>query len=102
MLTISQGKVNPNDIAALIYKSLPDQGSIEVQRDVPGKEHVWHTHATDETIVVLDGALRFYSEAGERLCLPGDVIALPAGTPHGSEALKDGAVYVIAFNTVAL
>lgn len=101
MLTISQNKVDHTDLAALIFRSLPDQGNIEVQRDVPGKEHVWHTHTTDETIVVLDGALKFYSEEGERLCLPGDVIALPAGTPHGSQALADGAVYVIAFNTVS-
>ncbi len=102
MLTITQGKVDPADIAAIIMRSLPDQGSVEVQRDVPGKEHVWHTHATDETIMVLDGALRFYSGEGERLCLPGDVISLPAGTPHGSEALDKGAIYVIAFNNVAL
>ncbi len=102
MLTIAQGQVDPTDIAALIYRSLPVQGSIEVQRDVPGKEHVWHTHGTDETIVVLGGALRFYSEAGERLCLPGDVISLPAGTPHGSQALGDGAVYVIAFDAVTI
>ncbi len=102
MLTITQGGVDPADIGALVLKALPDQGSVEVQRDVPGKEHVWHTHPSDETIMVLDGSLRFYSEAGEKLCLPGDVISLPAGTPHGSEALDKGAVYIIALGALAL
>lgn len=82
--------------APIISKLLPRQGSIEVQHDQPGKEHAWHTHPTDETLVILEGSVRFYHEAGERICQPGDVIHLPAGLRHGSVALDDGAVYLIA------
>lgn len=102
MIQVREAKVHLSDIPELINKSLPDQGCIEIQRDAPRKEHVWHTHDVDETIVVLDGSLRFYWQDGERLCLPGDVIALPAGTPHGSVALEKGATYLIAFHAVNL
>lgn len=100
MTTIHQAKADPKNIIDLISKTLPDQGCVEVQRDVPGKEHIWHRHKTDETIVVLDGSLRFYWEQGDRLCFPGDVISLPAGSLHGSQALDDGATYLIAFHHV--
>lgn len=102
MTTIHPSKVDPANIGGLIIKSLPEQGCIEVQRDVPGKEHAWHEHKVDETIVVLDGSLRFYWSDGERICFPGDVISLPAGSPHGSQALEQGATYLIAFHTVTL
>jgi quercetin dioxygenase-like cupin family protein len=100
--TILRAKADVQDLKSLVFQSLPDQGSVEVQRDVPGKEHAWHEHTVDETIVVLDGALKFYWNEGERLCFPGDVIALPAGSAHGSVALEQGAVYLIAFSAVAL
>ncbi len=102
MTQIHQSKVDPQNIAGIILKSLPDQGCVEVQRDVAGKEHAWHKHEVDETIVVLDGALRFYWEEGERVCFPGDVISLPAHSPHGSQALDKGATYLIAFHNVTL
>jgi quercetin dioxygenase-like cupin family protein len=95
-------QVEVEDLPSLITRSLPDQGAIEVQRDVPGKEHFWHQHDTDETLVVLDGNLRFYWDQGERVCAPGDVISLPAGMQHGSEALESGATYLIAFHRLAL
>jgi hypothetical protein len=84
-----------------IFSMLPAQGSIELQRDAPGKEHAWHTHPTDETLLILAGSLRFYWEGGERICRPGDAIRLPAGTRHGSVALADGAVYAIALTATA-
>jgi quercetin dioxygenase-like cupin family protein len=96
------GKVDVSDLPAVITKTLPDQGAIEVQRDVPGKEHFWHRHRTDETLIILEGRLRFYWDQGEMVCAPGDVISLPAGTHHGSEALDRGATYLIAFHHVSL
>jgi quercetin dioxygenase-like cupin family protein len=102
MIEIHQTRIDPSNITDLIDKSLPQQGCVEIQRDVPGKEHVWHTHEVDETIIVLDGSLRFYWDGGERLCSRGDLIALPARTPHGSVALEDGATYLIAFHAFAL
>ena len=86
----------------LVEKLLPDQGCIEVQRDVAGKEHAWHQHDTDETLVILDGAVRFYWDRGERICTPGSVISLPAGVRHGSVALESGATYLIAFHNAQI
>ncbi|MBL4644916.1 MAG: cupin domain-containing protein [Rhizobiales bacterium] len=100
MIEIHPQLVNPQKLHSLIFQSLPDQGNVEVQRDVPGKEHFWHTHKKDETIVVLDGELRFYWDEGEEICNAGDVISLPAGTRHGSVATDGGATYLIAFHKI--
>lgn len=99
---IFSARVETDDWQALIHQLLPDQGAIEVQRDVPGKEHAWHAHDTDETLVILEGGVRFYWEGGETTCGPGTVIALPAGMRHGSVALARGAVYLIAFHDAKL
>ena len=95
-------ETDPSNLVSLIEKLLPDQGAIEVQRDVPGKEHPWHTHETDETLVIIDGSVRFYWDQGEKVCEKGTVISLPAGTLHGSVALDDGATYLIAFHSANL
>jgi len=100
MIAVHHAKLNPADLSAIVLKSLPEQGCVEVQRDMPGKEHAWHQHGTDETIIVLRGSLRFYWDEGASECGPGDVIILPAGARHGSVALADGATYVIAFRDV--
>ncbi len=92
-------KIDATDIGPLIKTLLPDQGSIEVQRDVPGKEHAWHRHDTDETLVIIDGSVRFYWDQGEKVCSKGTVISLPAGMLHGSVALDEGATYFIAFHS---
>lgn len=89
-----------NQLDQLIKKCLPKQGSIEIQNDVPGKEHTWHEHDTDETLVILSGAVRFYWKNTEVVCYPGDVIKLPKFTQHGSVALNNGATYIISFEQV--
>ena len=86
-------------ISPLIVACLPQQGSIEVQHDGAGKEHAWHTHPTDETIVVMDGRIKFYWNGGDQICGRGDVIQLPKGTLHGSVALEPSR-YIITFATV--
>lgn len=95
-------QIDTSEWKSLITRMLPDQGCVEVQRDVAGKEHAWHRHATDETLVILDGEVRFYWDQGEKICGPGTVITLPAGTLHGSVALAGGATYLIAFHQVEL
>jgi len=80
---------------------LPSQGCIEVQRDAPGKEHRTHSHPTDETLIIVEGAMTVYADGVETLCTKGDVIDLPAGTVHGSTASSEGAVYLIAFERLA-
>ena len=74
---------------------LPDQGSIELQRDQPGKIHDFHRHSVDEVLYIIKGALTFTWDEGACLCEPGDRIQLPAGTLHKSEAAESGAVYAI-------
>ncbi|RZL06978.1 MAG: cupin domain-containing protein, partial [Rubrivivax sp.] len=65
-----------------------------------GKAHPWHEHPVDETILVIEGRLRFMHAETETICLPGDAIFLPARTRHGSVALQEGAIYVIALRPV--
>ena len=79
-----------------ILDLLPDQGCVELQRDAAGKVHHFHTHPVDEILVIIKGALKFWCEDGVRIVRPGDIIKLPAGTLHQSEALEDGAIYAIA------
>lgn len=93
---------HPTRLETVLEQLLPGQGAIEVQRDKPGKEHAWHHHDTDETLVILKGAVRFYWDGGETICGPGSVIALPSGMRHGSVALADGATYLIAFHSARL
>lgn len=99
---IFSANVDTSDLRPLIDKLLPDQGCIEVQRDVEGKEHAWHSHETDETLVIIDGKVRFYWDQGEKICTAGTVISLPAGMMHGSVALEGGATYLIAFHAAKL
>lgn len=94
--------VDTTNLRPLLNRLLPDQGAITLQRDVEGKEHMWHRHTTDETLVVLEGAVRFYWDQGQKICGPGTVISLPAGMMRGSVALKGGATYLIAMHTVDL
>ena len=94
--------IDTHDLRPLIQRLLPDQGAIEVQRDVAGKDHAWHHHDTDETLVILDGTVRFYWDQGEQICGKGTVISLPAGMTHGSVALDEGATYLIAFHQASL
>jgi quercetin dioxygenase-like cupin family protein len=81
---------------------LPDQGCVELQRDAAGKVHHFHTHPVDEILVIIKGALKFWCEDGMRIVHPGDIIKLPAGTLHQSEALEDGAIYAIAMRPPAV
>lgn len=95
-------QVGKSNLKQIIDRLLPDQGHIEVQRDVAGKEHAIHSHDCDETLVILEGQLRFYWDSGEKIAGPGTAISLPAGMVHGSVALEEGATYLIAFSGVDL
>ena len=99
---IRNSLVNPENLTYLINNCLPEQGAIEFQRDREGKEHSWHIHDTDETIIVIDGVLQFYWENGEAICQAGDVIELPKGIKHGSIAINGDAKYIITFKHIDL
>jgi quercetin dioxygenase-like cupin family protein len=96
MTQIIAGQKTVFAIDPVILNLLPEQGSIELQHDAAGKVHHLHTHPVDEVLVIISGRLNFIWDGGERIVGAGDTILLPAGTPHQSEALEGGAVYVIA------
>jgi quercetin dioxygenase-like cupin family protein len=96
MTQIITGTKTEFSIDPAILELLPAQGSVELQRDAAGKVHHFHTHPVDEILVIISGALSFMWEGGQRVCRAGDIIMLPAGTLHQSEALDDGAIYAIA------
>jgi quercetin dioxygenase-like cupin family protein len=89
-----------SDLGKVVAELLPETGSVEVQRDTPGREHALHTHPTDETLHIVAGSITF-EVAGERSeCGPGDRLLLPAETPHASMAGPEGCLYVIALRMV--
>ena len=75
---------------------LPEQGSLEVQRDQPYKHHDWHCHHTDETLIILNGSLTFYCLGQEFECSSNQIIHLPRLLEHASRAHAKGAIYLIA------
>lgn len=89
-----------SDLEGVVTELLPETGSVEVQRDTPGREHPTHTHATDETLHIIDGTITFEVDGGRSSCGPGDRLLLPAETPHSSVAGPEGCVYVIALRMV--
>jgi quercetin dioxygenase-like cupin family protein len=96
MTRIITGTKTEFSIDPAILDLLPAQGCVELQRDAAGKVHHFHTHPVDEILLIIEGALKFSWQDGERIVRPGDTILLPAGTPHQSEALQGGAIYAIA------
>ena len=48
-----------------------------------------HSHAGEQMIYVLQGALRIVADGGEFTVREGEVLVVPAGVPHQSEALDD-------------
>lgn len=99
---IVRSHISTADPWAVVENVLPDQGAVEVQHDAPLKEHPWHSHETDETLIFLTGSARFFHKGGAFDCAPGDVVALPAGVVHGSRAGADGCTYVIAFGRLGV
>lgn len=92
--TVLRGDARP--LAETVMALLPVTGSVEVQRDTPGRVHATHTHPTPETLVIVEGAITFRWSGGEARCLPGDRLLLPARAPHSSTAGPFGCLYVIA------
>jgi len=87
------------DLPAPLVHLLPQQGSIELQNDSPGKTHDWHYHTVAEELLVLAGSVMLvWKEQGaveHRPCGAGTRITLAAETAHASTAGPDGAVYLI-------
>ncbi len=57
-----------------------------------------HVHDFDQITHMIRGKLRFHSgDEPPRIVGPGDVMAFPAGTPHGGEVLEE-AEYIDVFS----
>lgn len=89
------------DLEEVVVELLPETGSVEVQRDTPGRAHPAHTHPTDETLHILAGTITFEAEGRSSECGPGDRLLLPRETPHSSIAGPRGCLYVIALEIVS-
>ena len=62
---------------------------------VPGADHGWHTHTSDVTLVVLQGAYVFNDESGKETRVEaGDYMFIKGGTKHwsGGDA-KEGCTF---------
>lgn len=90
----------PIGLEEAVFKLLPKTGSVEVQRDTPGREHKTHTHPTDETLLIVGGDITFFVDGEEIHCTSGDRILLPAYTEHSSIAGENGCLYIIALQFV--
>ena len=63
----------------------------------PGQVTPFHVHPNDDEVVICvegRGAITFEERASVPL-VPGTVISLPAGLPHGIEAAKDSRMVVV-------
>ncbi|VEJ44889.1 cupin domain-containing protein [Bartonella vinsonii] len=94
MTKFSKIKLNKN-IYDILKMMLPEQGSIEIQRDLPRRIHDWHTHEVDETLLIIEGELDFFYREKCITCTLGNVIHLPANTKHKSIAADVGCIYAI-------
>ncbi|WP_375651626.1 MULTISPECIES: cupin domain-containing protein [unclassified Bartonella] len=101
MTKFSKIKLNKN-IYDIFKMMLPEQGSIEVQRDFPKKIHDWHIHQVDETLLIIEGGLDFFYSEKRITCTPGDIIHLPANTRHKSIAADVGCIYAIATENLTI
>lgn len=101
MTKFSKIKLTKN-IYDILKMMLPEQGSIEIQRDFPGKIHDWHIHKVDETLLIIEGELDFFYDEKRITCIPGNVIHLPANTRHKSIAAGAGCIYTIATENLTI
>ena len=64
-------------------------------QDPPGTEYPPHSHAEDEIIWLLEGAISFGVGDSDLALAPGDRLLLPADTVHTARAGAAGAAYLI-------
>jgi quercetin dioxygenase-like cupin family protein len=75
---------HPDDLSARTSGTLGDRGDgCGSGSKKPGAEHgCIHRHPYDETWIVLDGTVNFQAANETRAAGPGDVVIVPANTPH--------------------
>ena len=74
------------------YLSIPGREVIQVRVDFdPGYTAPRHTHFGEEIIYVLEGTIEYRIDGQPPVTLkPGDVLFVPAGTPHSAKNVGTG------------
>ncbi|HWP45108.1 MAG TPA: cupin domain-containing protein [Blastocatellia bacterium] len=83
--------MKPEEISELYKRKLALGDNIMVAR-VEVKQFAVtqpHSHESEEVILVLKGAWRFYMPEGEVTLRENQMLAIPPGVEHSSEALED-------------
>ena len=81
---------------ALIRALLPDQGNIEVHRDVPMRSNAYPGERRGKLIVVLEGVLRLMYDGNIIDLSPGMVAQVCPDIAYSSLALESGATYLVS------
>ena len=80
---------------ALIRALLPDQGNIEIFREVPLRSNAYAAERRGKLIVVLEGSLRLIFDSRTVDLSPGMVAQLSPDIAYSSLALDGGATYLV-------
>jgi 4-carboxymuconolactone decarboxylase len=71
-----------------------------VSRFAPGARTVWHTHAFEQGLVVVDGRGLVGTREEQHEVLPGDVVFIPAGEWHFHGATDESAMSHVSISGV--
>jgi quercetin dioxygenase-like cupin family protein len=83
--------MKPEEITELYRRKVAVGENITVARVevLQGATTQPHKHESEEVIVVLRGLWRFYLPSGDVTLGPNQVLSIPPGVEHASEALED-------------
>jgi quercetin dioxygenase-like cupin family protein len=83
--------IEPVEITGAYFRQLAVGESIAVARVEVHRGSVTapHAHANEEAVVVLQGAWRFSLPSGDVVVGPNQMLLIPPGVEHSSEALED-------------
>src|SRR5437879_13524818 len=84
-------KIKPEELTRLSRSRIARSenvmlAEVEVRR---GTSTPWHSHENEELVIVLKGAWRFYLPSGELTLEANQMLSIPAGVEHSSQALED-------------
>ncbi|MCI0488244.1 MAG: cupin domain-containing protein [Blastocatellia bacterium] len=84
-------QMNPEEITELYRRKLAIGENVTVARVevMEGAVTQTHSHESEEIVIVLKGAWRFYLPTGEVVLRPNQMLSIPPGVEHSSEALED-------------
>ena len=83
---IEAAELNPAYLRKVVVGEKVTVARVEVKR---GSITQGHTHANEEVVVVLKGAWLFRLPSSEVTIAPNQLLVIPPGIEHSSEALED-------------